>query len=276
MDETHQNYVRGASAVGFGIVISLWCLVAFLLKRHQRPEWDNPHNDGIPMRDLELGDSTSEPESNPYVRPDDLEIFENPWGVKTPEPIHEPVMNNNTSRELNLEGEMFDIPLHQDEPKVPPPAQRGSSTLSALRSLGPRLIQWKDRKGNGRGKGMAPAVEVPTAVVSQVPSDEPSDGPSDEPSSGPSEDSWCPPAWVVKGKASVGPRKSRFVGLDLDDPIINPPDQALVAEQFELLKRAPLSGRPGMNRGCTWHGQDRDCGEGPSTPGGSRNQTSRL
>lgn len=285
MGEITHGWHRGASVVGFFITVGIWLLVAFALRPRRRSNLTNT----IPMRDLELGNPYIERErehdcERGLANPEDYGIFGNPWNndpwrrsedfLATPKPVmrslsHEPHLSG---RDRGLpDPEMFDVPLHDDLVQVPPPAQQRLNPAGVLLGLGGRLVRWKAQTTDRKRKGKDPEIErlpdVPTAIPDVVA----------QPAAASTARSDIPfPRWLVERKASDGPRNARFQEVDVGGPSVIPPDHDFVAMQLDLISRAPISIRPGLNRGCTWHGNGDDFGEGPSRPAVVRNQTSHL
>ncbi|KAJ0109942.1 hypothetical protein J7T55_014744 [Diaporthe amygdali] len=240
----------------------------------------------IALRDLELGDPKRERHRErarlrKLPRPEEYDIFGNPWdrfpdSVRAPEPVHVPVTGG-VSRGLHVDDDdtfgcqrgpdlphpdAFDLADEDsaDPIQAPPPAQQGTVSMGALLALGPRVLRWKAKALDGKGKGKEKAPDIAAlsaaAATAKAVFDEPL------------------PDWLAEPKASAGPRDAHFTELDVDHPVVTPPDHDIMNKEHEF----PIVGaRPGVHRGCTWAGHcDRDCGEGPSRPTVARNLTSQV
>ncbi|KAK2599658.1 hypothetical protein N8I77_011393 [Diaporthe amygdali] len=281
MREVDKNWVRGMSVIGFVITVSIMLLFSLALTPPRRA-WSNMRQRNIALRDLELGDPKRERHRErarlrKLPRPEEYDIFGNPWdrfpeSVRAPEPAHVPVTGG-ISRGLHVDAEDTfgrqrgpDLP-HPDEFDLADedsadPIQQGTVSMGALLALGPRVLRWKakalDGKGKGKGKEKAPDVAALSSAAATV------KAVFDEPL----------PDWLAEPKASAGPRDAHFTELDVDHPVVTPPDHEIMTKEHEF----PMVGaRPGVHRGCTWAGHcDRDCGEGSSRPTVARNLTSQV
>lgn len=310
MSEADTGYFRSISIAGFFIVLCVMLIFAAILGPAKRISFTPlKRNSGAP--DLELGDlelesrrdSVRDPvprgERDKYMdHPEQYDIFDNPWENKSldslavPEAAHLPILGG-SSRGLNpvpgtqrgLDPDMFDIPTsHVEDPfadPIPEPAPVRPSMISfqTFTSLGLRMLRWKAQAlGDGReGNGEQPRdieAALPTTADGEYP-DLSALSAGVAPGMRPTVPDEPFPEWLIRPKASAGPRAPRFFEVDVDGPTISPPDHEFVAMQHELLARVPIPMRPGMPRSSTWH-PSPDPNEGRFRPAVARHQTSAI
>lgn len=314
MSDADTGYFRSISIAGFFIVLCIMLIFAAILGPAKRISFTPlKRNSGAP--DLELGDlelesqrdSVRDPvprgERDKYMdHPEQYDIPANPWENKSPgslvvpERAHLPVLGG-SSRGLNPEPgitqrglglpdpDIFNIPAsHVEDPfadPIPEPAPVRPSMISfrTLTSLGPRFLQWKAQVlGDGKeDKGeQARDIEItPAATADGVVPDLSALSAAAAPGMRPTMPDEPFPEWLIRPKASAGPRAARFFEVDVDGPTISPPDHEFVAMQHEMLMRVPIPMRPGMPRSSTWH-PSPDPNEGAFRPAVARNQTSAI
>ncbi|KKY39324.1 hypothetical protein UCDDA912_g00677 [Diaporthe ampelina] len=233
--------------------------------------------------------------------PDEYDIFGNPWKIRSsecvtmPEPVHLPVscglspsldagdIYPESQRGLVLpDPDTINIPAENEAVPIPepPPVRPALISFRTLTSLGPRLLRWKaqaaladDDKDEDKGKAVdieanpGAATEIlppPDLAALSAAAARAARTPPDEPF----------PKWLITPKASAGPRTPRFFEVGLEDAACcAPPDLDFVAMQHELLARVPISARPGMDRGRTWHPGHGPVEGEPARPAFARNQT---
>lgn len=181
----------------------------------------------------------------------------------------------------------FEDPFADPTPE-PPPVRPALISFQTLTSLAPRLFRWKAQAlgdGEEEDKGNAAETEATPACTAATEKTLPTPAELAALSAAAARSAQTPPQepfpeWLTTPKASAGPRAPRFFEVGLEDATCAPPDLDFVAVQHELLARVPISARPGVARGSTWHPGhgpiDEEEEDEPSRPAVVRNQTSAV